>query len=270
MTSQTSKTIRIGLSQLENRTDTAENARIIADAMTRWAALGADLVAFPECALTGFSARPGACDAETLGHTLDALHKRAIALGVSALIPSARRDDAGGVWNSAWALGADGSRARFDKQGLTDSERQFFQAPEAPAARAFTHGPLRLGLLFCREVADPPEVHIRADDVDVVLWPAYWAWGDTMRWDAPEGPLHQGARACLDAWRRPMLQINFAGNALDDPRPGSPDGRSVVISPQNTLIHQGPPRAGCGVLVTLARPQPDDAWAITTCEDVAL
>ena len=45
------------------------------------------------------------------------------------------------------------------------------------------------------ELGIDAEADTRAEAVDAVLWPGYWAWDETMRWDDPQGPLHEGARA---------------------------------------------------------------------------
>ncbi len=241
-------TVTVGLTQLPNHTDTGANAARILGAIAQWGARGVDLVVFPECALTGFSARHGDATPETIRAHVDAIERAAITQGLAVVLPSARLDGDEAI-NSGWWLGAGLERSRFDKTGLTESERLYFTAPESPGVRVVEVGGARFGVLICREVDDDPERYLGDDPPDVVLWPGYWGWDAEDGWDPEVG----GAYALTRRLERPLLQATFSRNEGTTHRGAGPHGLSVVVGRGNELARRGPWGEDAGIEVTLTR-----------------
>lgn len=257
-------TFHVGLVQLPNDTNITAN---VARAMRALDALAhTDLMVFPEAFLTGFSARLEACDIEALRPHLEALGEAAMARGVEVVMPSALR--LGEAWaNAGWVMSG-GRRDRFEKVGLTASERQFFREAPDPGARVFTCKGVRCGLVMCREVGDDPGAYWDASELDVILWPGYCRWEDAEVW-GERGRSDMGADAyrAVQAWGRPLLQSNFCSNQAADPRRQGPNGRSCVVSSRNVLLHQGETEVASAVVVTLER---RGRWEVSECVDVRL
>ncbi len=248
----------VGLVQLPNSDNISLNAERMLAAAQRWAGLGAEVVLFPECALTGFTSKVGACEPEALEGTLERLQQRAEGLDVALVVPSVVRMAPDRHLNGGWVLLPAQERTFFVKTGLTPSEKGFFSAESEQNQRVFVHRGVRLGLVICREVADGPEAHFAADDVDVVLWPGYWRWdADDGPWEAQAsaGGLGQAAFECVQRWGKPLLQANFCHNELHSAGKTGPSGASVVIDAQNKMVcaGPGPEEPAGGVLVELER-----------------
>lgn len=244
-------TYHIMCAQMENSTDQAHNLAVMLKLLDLAASHDADVVVFPECALTGFHSKPEPCTPDELEPLVDTLHTRAMAHRQSVVLPSII-DEGDRVLNSGWFLSARGDRTRFTKRGLTESERRFFTAPDDTPTRTFSHRELRLGLLICREIADDPGAYFEAQDVDLVLWPTYWRWDDDFEWGHTQGgELATAAYTASTHWSVPLCQANYAANAHGDSRDTGPSGLSVVIDAHHTHLTSGKAHAVGMVQVTL-------------------
>jgi len=233
-------TLTVALLQLPNSTDITLNTKRALRALAMCEREGADLIVFPECFLTGFTAKLEPCAQKDLEPSIAAIEDAAREVGVHVVLPSARVDDTGRVENMGWWL--DGHRREpFYKAGLTESELRFFAKPEHPGARTFEVCGYTVGLLLCREIADPIEHYIAApEQPDCLIWPAYFKWDEEFVWGSDEqGELMAGACAIVERLGIPLLQSNYCYNDETTIRSTGPDGRAVVIARDNTLALQG-------------------------------
>ncbi len=230
---------RVASVQMENSTDQANNLNVMTNMLALAASQKADIVMFPECALTGFHSKPEPCTPQDLEPLIARLHRYAMAHQISVLLPSIiHEDDA--FFNGGWFLDTRGQRTRFVKRGLTESEQKFFTVPDDAMQRVFAHENLRLGVLLCREVADSPETYFDARNVDLVLWPTYWRWDDELQWgSSQEGELAQAAYEAVKHWGVPLCQSNYSANSTEDVRASGPSGQSVIINANNTHLMNG-------------------------------
>lgn len=244
-------TLKIVSVQLPNSTDLAANLARIWSALERAAAVSADLVLFPECTISGFSAKMGRYTLDDLAPHLRRIEAWAAAHKLCVVLPSGvMLDDA--RYNVAFVL-RDGPRLSIFKRGLTPSELGFFSAP-ATSDRSFLCRGYRCAVLICAEAEQPAWSHLD-QNVDLVLWPGYWGWS----LDEPWAELREGGSPCplfanQRQWARPMIQSNFSGNALGDGRQGGPSGLSVFIRRDGAVAGRG------------AHAQ-EGAWLLTLTED---
>ena len=136
--------------------DIAGNARLIADRTAEAKDRGAQLVVFPELALTGYPPEDLLLKTHFLDATEAALRELATSTrGIVALVGFPERAD--DVYNSAAVL-ADGEVAAIYRKlhlpnyGVFDEQR-YFQAGDAPAV--FTLNGVTIGLTICEDIWEP-------------------------------------------------------------------------------------------------------------------
>jgi predicted amidohydrolase len=244
--------LRIGVAQTSNSIDLDANAASIDGFLRRFEGTGVNLLLFPECALSGFSARIGDCTLGRLEPFLSRVEDWSRIHGVSVVLPTALAEDRK-IYNAGFFF-EDGRRRRFHKRGLTESETRFFALPDEGEDKVFEIRGYRCGLLICREAQQDTDAHLRAESVDLILWPGYWGWTLGEEWgdlDSVDQP--NSVHANVARWRRPLIQANFAFNALGDARAGGPEGLSVVVGSDNQLAYRAAHRQECGFIVTLDR-----------------
>ncbi len=155
------------------------------------------------------------------------------------------------VYNSGfWFRG--GETQRFQKLGLTESEKKFFSVSDEHKQKVFEIKGYRCAVLICMEAQQPAYTHFAPESVDLILWPGYWGWTQDDSWSAgsrDERPnlVYQN----VNSWKRPMIQSNFAFNDLGDDRNTGPEGLSVVTDANNTLRYRGEHRGETGFIVSL-------------------
>lgn len=262
----TSRSLKVGVVQLPNATDIEENMRRLEAATREFAQLGARLVLFPECYLTGFTSKIQGGQPELLDPYIDRARALATELGLVVVLPTAYEVEPGQVENRGYWIGS-GHDEHFAKTGLTESELSFFSKPAGAGARVVELDGARIGVVVCREVADAPaELFGEGAELDVLLWPGYWRWDPEVDWcRGGGGELMDGAYDLVDRYRAPLIQSNFCYNNGDDDRAKGPDGRAVVVSADNKLVHLGSELRASGVLVELELAQ---RASVVSCRDV--
>lgn len=244
--------IRVGLAQIPNSVDLDKNFRSIMDLLGRFEAAKADLVLFPECGLSGFTAKMKDCTLARLEPYLGKIQAWAARTGIEVVLPTAMVVD-GRVYNTGRWFSAAGNSA-FYKIGLTEPEKRFFSPPEIPGRKVFETRGFRFGLLICFEAQQEPWTYFRCDEVDAVLWPGYWGWTPEDGW----GPENESGKpnliyANLEHWRVPLLQSNFAGNDLEGHADTGPEGLSLVVGEDNSPRARGLHKESGGLVVELEK-----------------
>jgi NAD+ synthase (glutamine-hydrolysing) len=149
--------LRAALAQINPTVgDIAGNARLIADGTAAAREQGAQLVVFPELALTGYPPEDLLLKTHFLDSAGAALRELAASTReIVALVGFPERDD--DVYNSAAVL-ADGEVAAIYRKlhlpnyGVFDEQR-YFQAGDAPAT--FTLNGVTVGLTICEDIWEP-------------------------------------------------------------------------------------------------------------------
>lgn len=221
--------MKIAVIQSSNDFHPRTNLESLVPLIIRAQELGADLVAFPECALSGFSAKVRGLPTAELQQALIKIQELCCSLQIGIFMPTAIPVEDGWI-NGAYFFSPK-QQFEFHKTGLTDSERMLFQGGLA-LPRVFTYQGIKIGVLFCREI-DDDLLFSEISDSETVLWPGYWGWDDPFVWDDAD-PL----RSQLKRLAKPVIQINFGTHAEYKLPPNRQQGCSVICTSEGNLLLQ--------------------------------
>lgn len=218
--------MKVGIYQLRNHRNMGLNKALISEALLLGARHGVDVAVFPECMLTGFSAKPEGCTWSDVESYIEEVTALAVEHNMSVMLPSILEEQER-FFNMGWWISSSGECLEYGKRGLTQSEERFFtRFPLVQNQRIFHHGACRFGVVICREVADEDGAYFSAQETDIVLWPTYWRWDE--RWHDAQTVLARSARRYSEQISQLMIQCNYSHNEEDE-RSSGPNGRSVVI-----------------------------------------
>lgn len=241
--------LKIGVAQSTNRFALQENLDAILRAIKKLSEAGADLILFPECALTGYHTGLLELDHAPAARALRRAQKSAARHSVALLLPVPL---AGPTLehhlNCALLIGADGKiQRKFTKRGLMRGEKRIFTpepATELPDDRVIEIKGYRLGLLICIEAAHDPWAYLDREGtpMDAILWPGFWAWPKAFDWDAPflQEEHDEKTRANCRQWKTPLIQATFGDNPQAQMWPDKIFGGSLVIDSAGKCIHCAP------------------------------
>jgi len=176
--SETTERVRIALAQNAITPDVSFNGAAIRDAMTRAAASGADLVQFPEGALSGYVKAQvkdwSAVDWVALDAEISAIRAHAAHLGIAAIVGSNRPGPPGErPRNALHAIDPGGTMSAYDKRILSASEERDWYGHGTRRLVAEAGG-FSFGLALCIEVHFPELfADYEAAGADAVLVSAY-------------------------------------------------------------------------------------------------
>lgn len=240
--------MRIAVAQMPMAWTADENTTTILDHLGRAKSHSADLVLFPECAITGYHRRvPEVAAPAVVEASLARIRAGCAALELPAMLGTPRvSEDGAAVVNSAVAIGADGGvLALCEKSGLTASEQRYF-APGRVRQR-FSIGDVPCCAIFCREIRDLQELRHELEGTRVVFWPSMIHFDlDGEHPDHVDMEMAQAFARTLCCW---LVQCNWPGSLNRPELPGA--GGSLVISPGGELVHRLPHDRPVLDLVTL-------------------
>ncbi len=228
--------IKIGVSQIKNSTRVEENFSSIMKALNHFQLTDTDLIIFPECSLSGFSAKIKECTLDLVRDYLSEIEKWSKDHNKFVILPTAIVDQK--IYNTGFIFG-NNMIERFYKLGLTDSEKTFFTVPEVSTKKIFCIKEYKVAILICFEAQMDPWTYFKEGEADLILWPGYWGWEKEDSWhdfkrEGEPNLIHQN----MKKWRRPLIQSNFAFNDLEDHRSSGPHGLSMFIDKDNSLFFQ--------------------------------
>lgn len=230
--------MRIAIAQMPMQATCAGNTDGVMEHLGEAAALGAEVVVFPECATTGYHRDVPAQVSRGFIHDALARVREACAkLRLAAVVgtPYYPAADDGVVWNAAVVVGPGGDvLAVCPKVGLTKGEHRFF-TPGADRPR-FRLASFSCGLMLCREVRDARQRLTDGSD-RITFWPGVISWepdgGDPEDDVTPEIAV-AGART-LGSY---VVQCNWS-NSVNRPRLRGMGG-SLVLAPTGELLYESP------------------------------
>lgn len=243
--------ISVGVAQIANSLEIEKNFNSILDFLNRFKSEKVDLVVFPECGLSGFSAKMKECTSDLLRPYLDQIQKWSTESGVQVILPTAIANE-NKVYNSGFWF-ADKSRKQFYKLGLTDSEKNFFSIPENETQKVFEINGLKFGLLICKEAQQDPWQYMPSEEIDFIIWPGYWGWTKNCKWQAVTDEKNNLVFENLMTWKAPVIQANFAFNDLGGHSGAGPEGLSMVVNADNELVFQASHLKESGFVVKLEK-----------------
>ena len=200
--------MRIAAYQFAVCGDMRRNFAAMQAAVSEAATQKAELLIFPECALTGYPPRdiPAASDVDftLMADLLDALGDMATKHGMHIVVGTITRTD-GQIHSSAAILRPDGERQFYHKRALWGWDRDNF-VPGADDI-AFSMGNFKIGVRICYEVRFPEyfrELYAAGSDLNLALF------YDTADADDPER--YEIIKSCLRTRAAenvcPILSVN--------------------------------------------------------------
>jgi len=226
--------VRIALGQIDTTVGDLEgNVATMAEWAARATEQGADLICFPELAITGYPPEDLVLRPEFVQDNLDALQHLAerTAGGCSVITGFVDRSERGR--HNAAALLRDGTvaeryhKVRLPNYGVFDEQRTFVPGDAACTVRL---GSSELGLSVCEDAWEPgePWTTYAADRIPIVI-------------NINGSPYHRGKRSerleiCRDRARETGAWIIYV-NAVGGQDELVFDGASMVVSPKGELAH---------------------------------
>ncbi|MCC7413519.1 MAG: NAD+ synthase [Gammaproteobacteria bacterium] len=229
--------VRFALAQLDFPVGDIDGnaARVIATANRARTELGADVVVFPELALTGYPPEDLLLRPELYRRVEAALAQVAAAVRGIDVILGYPASDGGRRYNSAVVL-RDGVRlTQYRKQHLPNygvfDEKRYFCSGESPVA-TFTHGPIRIAISICEDIWEPGTgAQARAAGAGVLV-------------NLNASPYHLGKcrerqavlRRNVDEGGVPILYLNVVGGQDELVF----DGASMAMTGGGEIVYRGP------------------------------
>lgn len=245
--------ISIGVAQIANSLEVDKNFQTIVGFLSRFKSEGVNLVVFPECGLSGFSAKMKDCTVDYLRPYIEQIQQWSSDSDIQVILPTAIVDNQK-IYNSGfWFKGK--SRIPFYKLGLTDSEQKFFATPEYETQKVFKIGDFKCGILICKEAQQEPWQYMAPAEVDFLIWPGYWGWTKDCKWQAVTDEKRNLVFENSLIWKAPLIQANFAYNDLGGQSGSGPEGLSMVVDSDNSLFFQGDHLRESGFIVQLEKRQ---------------
>ncbi|MDC1174889.1 carbon-nitrogen hydrolase family protein [Bacteriovoracaceae bacterium] len=228
--------IKIGITQIRNSTDVEKNFISIMNSLKLFEQTDTDLILFPECSLSGFSAKMKDCTMDLLSDYLVEIESWSRKHNKYVILPTALVDEK--IYNTGFIFGGIETE-RFYKTGLTESEKKFFSIPEQPTKKVFRIKDHNVAILICFEAEMEAFSFFNKGEADLILWPGYWGWEKDDKWedlkkDGDSNLIFQN----MKKWEIPLLQSNFAYNDLAEHRDAGPHGLSMFVNKDNSLFSQ--------------------------------
>ncbi len=170
---------RVAVFQMEIRPlEVNDNLARVVDGIARAAAEGAELVLFPECALTGYmlTAEEAAAVAEPIpGPRTDRLAQACRQANVLAVVGTIEKDERGRCFNSAVVVSPEGVLARYRKTHLICLGVDRFLTPGERLVEPLATPLGTFGLLICYDLRFPEPARVLAlAGAQAILLPTAW------------------------------------------------------------------------------------------------
>ncbi len=176
---------RIAVVQMETQPlEPERNLARVLDWMHQAAAQGAQLVLFPECALTGYmlTAEEAAAMAEPIpGPRTDRLAEACRRWDLHAVVGTIEKDEHGRCFNTAVLLSPDGVLGCYRKTHLICLGVDRYLTPGERLAEPFATPLGRLGMLICYDLRFPEPARVLAlTGAQAILLPTAWPQAATL------------------------------------------------------------------------------------------
>lgn len=226
--------IRIAIAQMDCTVGDLEgNSRKIIGLIRRSRSLGADIVAFPELAVTGYPPEDLLLKPKFVSDNIDALSKIATYVSDIVAVVGYAGQDPSGIYNSAAVLYKRAVRGTYNKVLLPNygvfDEKRYFKPGGVP--RIFKLGDILFGVTICEDIwhLDGPLSHEASLGAKLII-------------NINSSPFHAGklqereaiAKRAAKAGRFFVTYANMVGGQDEIVF----DGQSMIIDPSGKVIHR--------------------------------
>jgi predicted amidohydrolase len=225
----------VAVAQIESRpVEPQANLSKVMAWMERAADQAAELVVFPECALTGYmlSAEEAREVAEPIpGPRTSQLAGVCRRTGILAVVGTIARDEQGQCFNTAVMVGPDGVIACYHKTHLIRLGVDRFLTPGGALSGPFETSQGSLGMLICYDLRFPEPARVLGlAGAQAILLPTAWP---------------QAARLYPDHVARTRAAENgifiVAADHVGEERGGRYLGRSLIVGPDGEVVAEASP-----------------------------
>lgn len=224
---------RIAAVQMETTIrDVDDNTAKVLEFITQAAFENAQVVVFPECALTGYNISLDEAEeiaTPILCAQIDLLKAASARSGILIIVGTIERSDSGSLFNSAVLISPDGRMAVYRKTHLPLLGVDRFLSPgdaiQEPLSTEFG----RLGMLICYDIRFPEPIRVLAlAGAQVVLIPTAWPDRATLYPDFVVRTRSEENRVYI-----------AAANHVGEERGVRYLGRSIITGPSGEIIAEG-------------------------------
>lgn len=228
--------IKIGVCQIKNSIEVESNFISIMQSLKIFQNTDTDIILFPECSLSGFSAKIKDCTLDLMSDYFAKIEKWSKDHNKYVVLPTALDD--GKIYNTGFVFGGI-DREQFYKIVFSESEKKFFSTLEKNTKKIFSIKKYNIAILLCLEAEMHPYLFFAKGDADLILWPGYWRWQREDKWEEfkKDGNPNLIFKN-MNEWKIPLIQSNFAFNDIADERNAGPHGLSMFVNKDNSLFFQ--------------------------------
>ncbi len=231
--------LRVALAQINVTVGAIrENTARIGSYLGKARRAGADLVLFPELALTGYPPEDLLFKSSFIADNLKAMRRLArVGRGLTAVIGFSDRDPAGNLYNAAAVLGGGRVLGRYHKMRLPNygvfDEKRYFTAGARSAVLELGRGGGRVGLSICEDIwAKDSPCDLQA------------AAGASMLANISASPYHAGKRGereqvLIHRAKKDRCWVCYV-NLLGGQDELVFDGGSLAVSPSGRVVFRAP------------------------------
>lgn len=233
--------LKIGIAQINNHFDLSENLRSILRAIDVQSQNKADLVLFPECAITGYNTGILKVDREAIVDAVQKVKKLAKERKINVALPTPWPNDSGNFHNSILFISEHGEIAAiFNKIGLQRGEERLFVSSNSHK-RVFEIKEHKIGIIICIETSHHPWAYLKeTDQADLIFWPGFYAVTEedaNLDWSTSKSDSDKKVRDNLMShWRAPLLHVNCSSSPESHFWPGKLFGGSAVYDSDGTTL----------------------------------
>ena len=223
------KSIIVAVAQMKQGDHLGHNLQGITEFAEMARDAKADLVCFPECALTGYGPEhhesSADFDPDAVEAGLSEVKELARRLGITFVL-GAHLPLEGGYSNSALLIRSNGRiAARYDKTHLYGEDVAFYRAGRERPSVATAKG-VRIGMQICFDVRFPePFRYLAGQGAQIIFAPSH-IHGKKSMWKGPVMTAHIGSRAAENG--RFIVLANAAGATQNVP--------SMIADPRGDIL----------------------------------
>lgn len=227
--------LKIGIAQIDNYFEVDKNLTAIQRALRALAERGADLVLFPECAVSGYNTSLLKPDMIKIADAVKDIQRLAEELKIYVALPTPWPTSNEGIYNSVLIISDEGKFVQtLHKIGLQRGEEKMFKAA-MPHKRVFEVKGVKVGVIICVETSLEPWAYLqKSDGAELIFWPGFYAANaDELNVEMKNSKSTSDQKVMdnlINHWQVPLILVNGSSSPEAHYWPGKVFGGSSVFN----------------------------------------